>query len=315
MSDKNDYRKQAPEPHPDWFWSMSGGIDSTAAFLVTKDIAENYSKRPIMVYFDTTVGLPANRIYLEELADRYGVQLWSIRTEENFDQWVSDHGAPGPGAHGQVRNRLKNRQRTKLNTLADHPIHIIGLRAQESDNRAQLSKTRSKPRSHDVYPVHRLSKRECVRIILDHDCPIHPGWLWNHFTDCGCLAHGDPSELDAIANKFPWFAQRMREIEEAYDGDGDGDESLKNTLGWGGLSPNEQDAVEHGHQQASICGQSCGRRTVDDPIENALQARINGASPQEAISILDPTDPDENHQSRSQSSPEQIDLEYASSDP
>lgn len=281
-TDGGVHRKQATKPHPDWFWSMSGGIDSTAAFLLTRKIGENYSKRPVMVYFDTRVGLPANRLYLERLADEYDQQLWTLRTEEKFEEWVARDGPPGPGAHGHVRNELKGRQSSKLNTLADNPVHIIGLRAEESANRARFNKVEEKRRHVEVYPVHRLTKRDCVRIILEADAPINPGWLWNHFTDCGCLANGDPSELDAIDDRFPWFAQRMREIEEAADAS-----PPEDTLGWGGLTAIEEKALRQGHEQMTLCGESCGRRTVTTDVEKALLSRVDGASIEEAVSVLD----------------------------
>lgn len=278
------HRKQAPRPHPDWFWSISGGIDSVAAFLTTRDaLADNYLKRAVMIYLDTGVGLPANRLYVEELADTYGEQLWTLRTHEEFGEWVANDGAPGPGAHGYVQNELKGRQISKLNTIAQRPVHILGLRAEESDERAKMPKVEQRDRHVEVRPVHRLTKRDCVRIILEHeDCPINPGWLWNHFTDCGCLAHGDPSELDAVEEKFPWFGQRMREIEEAATGDG-----VESTLGWGGLSAEEQRAMEAGHTQMTLCGESCNRQVGDTAIQQALRARIDGASAAEAIEILD----------------------------
>ena len=68
---------------PDWFYLMSGGKDSVAASLVANEaIQQNYQKTPVAVYLDTTVGIPANRFYVEELCDRMGWQLWTLRTHE-----------------------------------------------------------------------------------------------------------------------------------------------------------------------------------------------------------------------------------------
>ena len=275
-------RQLAPLSHPDWFLSLSGGVDSVAAFLLTHDtLRENYQKRPVALHFDTGVGLPLNRLYLEELCDRYGEQLWTLRTHENFESWVENDDAPGPGAHRNVRNELKGRQASKINTLADQPVHILGLRANESDTRAQMAKVEQRRRHVEVRPVHRLSKVECAEVILRHEnCPINPCWLWNHATDCWCLAHGDPSELDVLERRFPWFAQRLREIEEAADADG-----LRGTLGWGGLSATEQQAIEQGQEQMTLCGESCNRRT-EPPLAEAFRARLNGATPEDAIEVL-----------------------------
>ncbi|MFW6435896.1 MAG: hypothetical protein ACOCY1_05890 [Halovenus sp.] len=299
------YRKQAPKQsveapgnppgqvHPDWFWAMSGGIDSTAAYLLTKDaLHENYSKRPLMVNWDTRIGLPLNRLYLEELADTYDEMLWSARTYEKFEDRVSkrgkfegrdDAGPPGGAQHGPVRNEVKGRQADKLVSLADHPVVVLGLRAGESDTRAEMAKVEDKGDVVEVRPVHRLSKRECLRIILRHEeCPINPCWMWRHPSDCFCLANGDPSELDRVEERFPWFAQRIREYEEAAKADG-----WKDVLGWDGLYAVERDAKKQGQEQAKLntCGDGCQRK--QDPIVTGAvrTALVDGRG--EGLAVLD----------------------------
>ena len=290
-------RKQAPKPHPDWFWLLSGGVDSVAAFLLTKDaLAENYGKRPIPIYLDTRVGLPFNRLYVEELCDRYDQQLWTLRTHEKFEDRVAergkyanreDTGAPGGAQHPNVQNELKGRQRDKLADLCDEkPIYVTGIRAGESPPRARAPKCEEKAKARYIKPVYGLSKIDCAKIILQHEnCPINPAWLWNHATDCLCLSKGDPSELDAIEGRFPWFAQRMREIEEASQADG-----LRSVLGWDGLTATEKSARQHGHTQMNLCGEGC-QRERQPPIVRAFRARIHGATPNESIAILDKPNP------------------------
>jgi 3'-phosphoadenosine 5'-phosphosulfate sulfotransferase (PAPS reductase)/FAD synthetase len=284
---ENDtYRKQAPgrpQDHPDWFWSISGGIDSVAAYLVTKDIGENFAKTPTMAHFDTRIGLPFNRLYVERLADWGDEYLTTIRTPEKFEEWVEEDDCPGAGAHPYVRNEVKGRQAGKLATWGDPAICILGLRAEESDPRAEMDKVEQKERHIEVRPVHRLTKRDCVRIILEHDAPINPAWLWPHPTDCFCMCNGDPSELDAVEERFPEFAQRLREIEEAADPDG----FEGSVLGWDGLSANEKRAKAQGQDQMTLCGESCGRKTVGPRIEKAVRARLDGQPPEECIAILD----------------------------
>lgn len=287
------YRKQGPKPHPDWFWLTSGGVDSVAAYLLTKDaLHENYQKRPLLVYLDTRVGLPFQRLFVEELADTYDEQLWTLRTHEKFEDRVAgrgkyadrdDSGAPGAALHPDVQNELKGRQRDKLARLCEHkPVYVTGVRAGESDKRASKPKGEETPKARFVKPVYSLSKKDCARIILRHeDCPINPAWTWNHFTDCGCLSNGDPSELDAVEERFPWFAQRMREYEEAANADG-----LRGVLGWDGLTAEEKSARRKGQQQMTLCGEGCQRRRAPATVR-AFRARILGATPEESISILD----------------------------
>ncbi len=288
------YRKLAPKLNdgewPDWFLSMSGGIDSTAMYLLVRDaLHENYGKRPLMTYFDTRIGVPLNRFYLEELADTYSEQLWTLRTHEKFEDRLQEDDAPGAAKHGPVRNELKGRQAGKLNTLASNPVHCIGIRRDESQSRSEFGKVSFKDKCAEVYPVLNLSKRECARIILEHEeCPINPFWIWPRlFSDCGCLANGDPSELDAVEEKFPWFAQRLREYEESIEADG-----LRSQLGWSGLTASEQKAKKQNQEQMTLCGDGCSRRQ-DPVIAQAFRARLNGASADEAIAMLEEPEPEE----------------------
>ena len=262
---------------------MSGGIDSTAMYLLTRDaIRDNFHKRALMVYFDTRIGIPLNRFYLEELADQYDEQLWTLRTQEQFEERLQEDGAPGAPMHGQVRNELKGRQADKLNTLSDDPVHLIGIRRDESESRSKFGKVSDKRKCREVYPILNLSKKDCARVILEHDAPINPFWIWpGLFSDCGCLANGDPSELDAVAEKFPAIAQRLREYEESIEADG-----LRGELGWNGLTANEQKAKQQGQEQMTLCGDGCTRRR-DPAIVQAFRARIDGATIAEAVELLE----------------------------
>lgn len=293
---REGHRKRAPghaADHPDWFWSLSGGIDSVAAFLVTKDALEtdrqdgNFAKKPVAIYLDTRVGVPLNRLYVEQLCDHYGVMLSTWRTDESFLEWLRRDGAPGAGAHREVRNELKDRQASKITTLADNPTMVLGLAADESDTRGSFNKVREVGRHVEVYPVHRLSRKERAEIILRHeDCPRNPLWEYPEIiTDCGCLCHGDPSELDKTEELFPEFAARLREWEESINHDG-----LKGTLGWNGLTAEEQRAREQGQKQMTLCSDGC-QRERDPEVVRAFRARSRGATAEEAISILHGRDP------------------------
>lgn len=266
-------KQQAPKPHPDWFWLLSGGLDSTAAYLLSRDaLHDNYGKRPLAIYLDTRIGIPLQLLYVQELCDRYDEQLWTLRTHESFERRVAGEGRfadndaagnPGPAQHTDVQNELKRRQWDKLTTLASHPVYVTGIRAAESAARAAEPKGEYDPDDDAWYvkPVYELTKDECAEIVLAHpECPINPLWLLPHFGDCACGSLADPQELvDARANGFEWFVRRIREIEESAAFD-----DRTATWGWGGLSEDEQqwlDAFED-DAQLSLCGPSCGRKAA-----------------------------------------------------
>lgn len=289
----SNHRKLAPKRNviperrvePDWYWSVSGGLNSVAAYLVTrKALHENYQKRPLMVYLDTRIGIPLNRIYVEQLADFFDEQLWTGRTEWKFGEDYVDHeAAPGPGAHEDVRKGLKGRQSSTLMTRSDFPVIVQGISAYESEHRASLPKVNEKRRHVEVYPVHQLTEREQAEIVLRSESPINPLWCYPEiFTDCGCGANGDPSEYDKVEELFPVFMQRLREIEESIDAEG-----VRDTLGWGGLSASEQRAREDGLEQTTLttCGVGC-QRSRDPAVVRAFKARVRGATVEESVSIL-----------------------------
>jgi 3'-phosphoadenosine 5'-phosphosulfate sulfotransferase (PAPS reductase)/FAD synthetase len=301
------YRKRAPghaKDHPDWFWSLSGGIDSTAALILTRHALETYNserdqskfdgnfvKKPLAIYLDTGVGVPLNRLYVEQLCDYYDVQLWTLRTDESFLEWLRRDGAPGPGAHGNVRNELKNRQSSKLSTLADNPVYVLGLAADESPNRASMRKIVEKRRSDnnklvhvEVYPVHRLTRKERAEIILRSNVPRNPLWCYPEvIKDCGCLANGDPSELKKTIQLFPEFGQRLKEWQESITHD-----FPKDTLGWGGLSADEYAAQRDGYEQTTLstCTNGDCQRQRDPAVVRAFKADANGSTVDESVSIL-----------------------------
>lgn len=292
MTGMSENYQRAPgraESHPDWVLSLSGGVDSVAASITaiqaieTNQSGGNFAKKPLAAYLDTRIGVPLNRIYAEQFCDWLGVQLWTLRTDEDFLEWLRRDGAPGAGAHQEVRNELKDRQVSLLTSKLDNPTYILGISADESDTRAGFDKVREMRRHTEVYPVHRLSRKERVEIILRSGAPINPLWtIRGVITDCGCLANGDPSELKTTIDHFPEFGQRLKEWQESINHDG-----LKGTLGWSGLTAEEQRAKEQNQEQATLpmCAEGCARET--DPAEvRAFKARSRGATVDESVSIL-----------------------------
>lgn len=291
------FRKRAPghaKDHPDWMLSLSGGVDSVAAALVAIDALRssdqdgNFAKAPVAIYLDTRTGVPLNRLYVERFADWLDIQLWTLRTDEKFEDWLRRDGAPGGGAHREVRNELKDRQVSKMTTMADNPVYVLGIAADESDTRAEFPKVREMDRHVEVYPVHRLTRKERVEIVLRSGCPINPLWLYPEvIKDCGCLCNGDPSEKDKTKELFPAVGQRLDEWEEAIT-----HEFPKDTLGWDGLTADEQALRRDGLEQDTLamCGvEGCSRER--DPAEvHAFEAAAEGATVEESVSILnDPT--------------------------
>jgi len=242
---------------PDWFYMQSGGKDSVAAALVADAaIQQNYKKNPVAVYLDTTVGIPANRFYIEELCDRMGWQLWTLRTHEHYESRVESNGCPGPADHGRTYNVLKGRQMDKLATVAGNPVYVTGINKHESPARAKADKADYTNRRWHVKPIFTWTNTQIAEFVREHAPVQNPLWGTNYFQDCACGAMATPEELiDAAGDGFEWFVQRIREYEESADF-----QDKRSTWGWGGTSDTMQQALGHKNDddQLTLCGESCG---------------------------------------------------------
>ena len=244
---------------PDWFILVSGGKDSVvAAHLTYSALNQNYQKRPIVIYLDTgEVRLDAQRIYVEQLCDHFGWQLWTLRTHESYSQTVEEDGCPGAAQHGTIQNKLKGRQRSKLSTVSGNAHLITGIRWEESPARAGTPKAHYDEGTRAWYykPIASWTDADLDDYIEEHDIPRNPLWDASHPTDCFCGAMGSPEELiEAEANGFETFVQRIREIEESVEF-----HDRRGTWGWSGLSPKEryQEDAKNDPEQLSLCGPSC----------------------------------------------------------
>lgn len=242
---------------PDWFYLQSGGKDSVAAALAVDDaITQNYQKTPVAVYLDTTVGIPANRFYVEELCDRMGWQLWTLRTHQKYADRVEENGCPGPADHGRTYNVLKGRQMDKLATVAGNPVYVTGINRDESPARAKADKADYTNRRWHVKPILEWSE-DRVRDYVDQNAPVkNPLWQNNYFQDCACGAMASPEELiDAAGDGFDWFVQRIREYEESAEF-----QDKRSTWGWGGTTEKMQRALDHKNDddQLTLCSDGCG---------------------------------------------------------
>lgn len=245
-------------PQPDWFILVSGGKDSVvAAHMTYPALSENYRKRPVVIYLDTGVGLDAQRIYVEQLCDYYGWLLWTLRTNEDYEETVQENGHPGPSQHSLIQNKLKGRQRQKLSTISGDAHFITGIRWEESNARAGTPKAHYDKGTRAWYykPIAHMSESDLEAYIDEHDIPRNPLWDEPHFSDCGCGAMGSPEELIELeANGFENVAQRIREIEDSVEM-----MDRTSTWGWAGLDRKGRRAedAKNDDNQLSLCGPSC----------------------------------------------------------
>jgi 3'-phosphoadenosine 5'-phosphosulfate sulfotransferase (PAPS reductase)/FAD synthetase len=237
---------------------VSGGMDSTvAAHVAVEDHGVD-----LLAYLDTGTGLDENREYIERLADHLGVQLWTLRTHESYEEKVQEHGFPGPSRHTMMYSSLKERQIGKLATVCNgygntSDLHLwTGVRADESERRmAHVERVQEADRWTWVAPIHDWSKAECRHHVESHDLPKNPLWgTLGRSGDCFCGCFGNPEEkLDLRAAGCDYHADWIEDLETAVDTN---DETER--WAWGALSEKEQRgaAAEADDGQMFLCS-SC----------------------------------------------------------
>jgi 3'-phosphoadenosine 5'-phosphosulfate sulfotransferase (PAPS reductase)/FAD synthetase len=238
---------------------VSGGMDSAVA----AHVSVRWGPCDLLVYLDTGTGLEENREYCEELADHLGVQLWTLRTHESYEERVEEDGFPGPSRHSIMYRSLKERQIGKLATIvgghgngAELNLYT-GVRSDESERRMQhVSEQQDAPRWTWHAPIHDWTKQDCREYIDQFGIPKND--LWNTLGrsgDCFCGCFGSPEEkLDLRAAGVDYHADWIESLEDSVQIDGT--EKEREMWAWGARG--EQTArAEMDDQQMTLCS-TCG---------------------------------------------------------
>lgn len=242
----------------DVFALCSGGKDSVVTTHLVMRAVELYGyKRPVVVYLDTGTGVQAQREYVEELCDTFEWQMWVLRTHENYEDLVREHGFPGPSQHLKMYTALKERQLSKLATVSDDAHFYTGVRRSESRNRMGRVEERTEAERWTWHaPIHDWEEEEVWDYLRLHpEIPHNPDWhSGGRATDCLCGAYATPEELIGLEADHPDAARRIQQLEAAVQGKGE-----KSYWGWGGMNQEEQRAAraEDNPQQMTLCS-SCG---------------------------------------------------------
>lgn len=225
---------------------VSGGMDSTVAAAVSKDVAPTVD---VLAYLDTGTGLDSNREYVEDLGDALGLPVWTLRTPESYAERVRENGYPGPSRHGIMYRTLKERQLSKLAKGRDDLVLWTGVRSHESERRmANVEGIQEADRWTWVAPIHDWTKQDCRAFLDQRDLPEND--LWNTLGRSGdffCGCYGSREELlDLEALGFDDHADWLRNLDTKTD-----DETA--LWAWASLSENEQRAARVDDDQMALC--------------------------------------------------------------
>jgi len=232
----------------------SGGKDSTVA----AHVATQQTNIRFLVYLDTRTGIEDNRKYCEDLADALGLQLWTLRTHESFEDRVQEHGFPGPSRNSIMYRTLKERQLQELATITEDDLHLwTGVRAFESENRmGSVQPEYDAQRWTWHAPLHDWTQADINEHLQAHDLPQNDLWsTLGRSGDCYCGCYGNREELlDLVAADQEDHAAWIQALEESVS-----QPDATGKWAWQSMSENEQRAERVEDDQITLCSK-CGRR-------------------------------------------------------
>jgi 3'-phosphoadenosine 5'-phosphosulfate sulfotransferase (PAPS reductase)/FAD synthetase len=209
---------------------FSGGNDSTTLAYLFRDIATH------ALMANTSIGIEQTRQYVRDVCASWSLPLVEVKAEDSYrdlvlgnvktkgageDVWAG--GFPGPGAHGTMYQRLKerafDRARHELGFAGSQTkaaTFIAGRRRQESKKREDVPLFEPDGTVIWVSPLALWTKLDMAQLRITYpDVPRNEVSDLLHMSgECLCGAYAHPGELDEIGE---WFPDVRAEIEALQD--------------------------------------------------------------------------------------------------
>lgn len=126
--------------HPNAMCSYSGGSDSDILLHLIEQVREVFALPPVHYYFfETGLEMAATRRHVKEQAERYGVEITTVRPKKNIVQATREYGQPfvskimSAGLEGLQKSRSRCRSTTSTTSrrtrLRSAPSSRPGIRA------------------------------------------------------------------------------------------------------------------------------------------------------------------------------------------
>ena len=215
-------RRTVDEVQPSHVFALfSGGHDSLCATHLTMTAALPIA--PEVLHINTGTGIPKTLEFVRETCRRYGWPLKEYQSDERYEDIVLEHGFPGPGAHGFMYIRLKERAIQKV--LREHRaplrwrqrkiLFVTGVRSQESTRRmGHVEPLAVEGRIAWAAPIMGWSHADKHAHIRDNALPKNEVVERLCMSgECLCGAFAKKDELREIELWYPNVARRIRALE------------------------------------------------------------------------------------------------------
>ncbi len=188
-------------------WALcSGGNDS----LCSTHLAMSTGLCDGVASINTTIGIQETREHMQMVADKFGWPLRWLTPPVSYEDICAKHGMPGPGTHGLIYVRLKERcvdqlVRESKKRMRDRVLLITGVRASESIRRMG----NAVPVDRDgasvwVAPILNWDNEDKAVYQIQNNIPRNPVTQNLGISgECLCGAFAKPDERVKIAAMYP----------------------------------------------------------------------------------------------------------------
>lgn len=205
------------------FALYSGGHDSRCAVEVACRVKEFSG----CVHCNTGIGVEETREHVRETCKAKGFRLLEYKASENtyadgrpdpqnYDDIVRQHGFPGPGRHGIMYVKLKDRSLRRLvrdfkQHSKDRIIFVSGARSSESVRRmAYVEEVQRDGSRVWVSPIHDWASCHKEQVFRSEGIKSNPVVECLGMSgECLCGAFATSGEQDRVATYFPSVGERL----------------------------------------------------------------------------------------------------------
>jgi 3'-phosphoadenosine 5'-phosphosulfate sulfotransferase (PAPS reductase)/FAD synthetase len=198
------------------FVLISGGKDSLATLVYTKEIAEEAGAEVRAIHVDTTVGFPEVTKYVRKLCRQLDVRLSIVRPEKNFFDLAEDWGIPSFRFRWCCRELKIKPIQDFLAKIPGRKVVIDGIRAQESNLRAKYLPIWYHPsfKCLSVSPIFRWTKKQVERYVDSAELPENPVRQLGCSAECWCGAYKTRSDFLKLKEIKPELFDKLSDLEE-----------------------------------------------------------------------------------------------------
>lgn len=211
----------------EFFALFSGGHDSLTATAIAFKWAQERGVKMTAAHIDTTIGIPETQQFVRGTCEEQGWPLRIERGDRDYESLVMEFGFPGPGQHGFMYQRLKERGLRKLvrsskTNWQDRVMFITGIRQQESTRRMKHQYEEQREGAQIwAAPIYRFDAVDCARFIEAEGLRRNPVKDKLEMSgECLCGAFAKPGEIKDLELWFPETAERLHDLEAKVEAKG-----------------------------------------------------------------------------------------------